>query len=412
MYSPPPGVARVPPPPPVAGVPPISTRAGPHGSPGTAPPPAGPPSPPPLPSSMGRFGSGMIDEASTPQACPPPLPAERQGEPQDAALAVGPRPDAVGPPAAVGDIAIPTIRSRGADAIPQSGPGGGRLGAGAVSFVLHVIVLLMLALVATPQDPPRPIVVVINQVADEQPLDQQEPEVELPVVEPEAEVAAPEAVVADVPTDPFADLAAVVDDIQIADIAPLEPMVPENDLMADVRGARAPLADGAVGGEGPAGGGGAFGGEVGRRLEMAGAGSGDIQVSLAWNNFNDIDLHVVTPAGERIFFGHRRAHCGGRLDVDMNVAPETPMPVENVFWPNGRARSGIYTVFVHHFHRHVPIDPTPFEVYILVKGRKAVLKGVVVAGQGPVLVARFDLAGRGLPKGLGAQAEETDGPSE
>jgi Ca-activated chloride channel family protein len=72
--------------------------------------------------------------------------------------------------------------------------------------------------------------------------------------------------------------------------------------------------------------------EFSGRLARAGAQSGDIRVSLLWNNRNDLDLHVVTPRQEEIFYGHTRDAAGGFLDVDMNVNGETVKPVENIFW--------------------------------------------------------------------------------
>lgn len=44
------------------------------------------------------------------------------------------------------------------------------------------------------------------------------------------------------------------------------------------------------------------------RLTRVGAKSGDVQVSLIWHNVNDLDLHVVTPSGEHIFFSVRSAN--------------------------------------------------------------------------------------------------------
>ena len=70
-----------------------------------------------------------------------------------------------------------------------------------------------------------------------------------------------------------------------------------------------------------------------RRLGEAAAKGGDIQISLSWNNYNDLDLHCVDPKGEEIWFSHTiSAQTGGVLDVDRNAqAPYTPTPVENIY---------------------------------------------------------------------------------
>jgi hypothetical protein len=283
-----------------------------------------------------------------------------------------------------------------------------RLASGFVSFVVHAMVLLVLAFIATPRHNARPVAIVIDTAAHGEQVDFEDVPVELPVVEREFDTPDPDAVV-DIPLDPIEDLPALIDDLQPTDPAPVEFTVTVNEADLMVRMAAAPALDrplevaaasGRRGGD-PLGGlglgRGGFDGEVGRRLAVAGARTGDVQVSLAWNNVNDLDLHVVTPFGERIFFGHRLSHCGGCLDVDMNVVPATPQAVENVFWPPARGPRGDYIVFVHHYRQHVRFDPTPFEVHVLVRGRKAVFPGVVAAGQGPVLVTRFNLDGTGLP---------------
>jgi len=144
-------------------------------------------------------------------------------------------------------------------------------------------------------------------------------------------------------------------------------------------------------GAGPGDGFGGFGGEVGRRLKQAGAKTGDIQVSLAWNNVNDLDLHVVTPRKERIFFAHRRSACHGQLDIDMNAGgPLSREPVENVFWPSQRAPVGRFHVFVHHFANHGGPDPTAFEVHVLVNGQRRKFTGQVSFGQPPIEVTSFE----------------------
>ena len=69
------------------------------------------------------------------------------------------------------------------------------------------------------------------------------------------------------------------------------------------------------------------------RAQRQGAQGGKLQVILAWDDRNDLDLHVVCPDGVDINFIRRQA-CGGMLDVDANgdVRQLTPTPVENVFF--------------------------------------------------------------------------------
>lgn len=283
---------------------------------------------------------------------------------------------------------------------------GRRYASPCVSFVVHVIVLLVLAFWITSDDRPRPLALVIDTSAADAVLEVEDLPVELPTDEPEVDVldalefpemSADVMEEADVsfaafdfadplPVDLTADVAGV--DLLGHVEGPPSPVVPPGEARDVGRGR--PVGEGDGMGAG-------FGGEVGRRLWMAGAQTGDVQVSLAWNNMNDIDLHVVSPTGEQIFFGHRRSRCGGCLDVDMNVYPFNPQAVENVFWPHGLAPPGVYTVFVHHYRRHVPQNATPFEVHVLVKNHKEVFRGVVQYGQRPILVAQFDLDGRGLP---------------
>ena len=84
--------------------------------------------------------------------------------------------------------------------------------------------------------------------------------------------------------------------------------------------------------------------ELQSRLNREGAMSGDVQISLMWENYNDLDLHVVCASGERIHGGNKKSECGGELDVDANVRPETKKPVENVVWPGVTAPPGSYQV--------------------------------------------------------------------
>jgi Ca-activated chloride channel family protein len=122
--------------------------------------------------------------------------------------------------------------------------------------------------------------------------------------------------------------------------------------------------------------------EFSGRLARAGAQSGDIRVSLLWNNRNDLDIHVVTPRQEEIFYAHAEDAFGGFLDVDMNVRGETTKPVENVFWARGRAPQGQYRVFVQNYGYHeTSREPTTFQVEIKNGDEYSYFEGTVY-GQG------------------------------
>lgn len=69
-----------------------------------------------------------------------------------------------------------------------------------------------------------------------------------------------------------------------------------------------------------------------------------LRIVLSWDSDNtDLDLHVVSPDGQHVFYGNRVVGNGGALDVDVTTGfgPEifaTPSPVR-----------GAYHVFVNYF---------------------------------------------------------------
>lgn len=120
--------------------------------------------------------------------------------------------------------------------------------------------------------------------------------------------------------------------------------------------------------------------EIKQRVEAAGGQyeNVDVRASLIWNNTNDLDLHVITPSGQRIFYQNKRSSCGGWLDVDMNVRGETTKPVENVRWEKGKAPKGTYEVRVQNFRFHESnMKPTPYELEVEVHGETQRFKGVI-----------------------------------
>ena len=146
-----------------------------------------------------------------------------------------------------------------------------------------------------------------------------------------------------------------------------------------------------------------------QRLEREGAKSSDVQISLMWNNYNDLDLHVVCPSGERIHGGNRESACGGELDVDANVKPETKKPVENVVWPEGKAPGGTYKAYVHHYKKHKKRrsrDPTKFKVVCNAGGEILEYEGAITSGDPIMLICEFTLDDPETRAANAAQAQE------
>jgi|SRR5579864_1126685 len=101
------------------------------------------------------------------------------------------------------------------------------------------------------------------------------------------------------------------------------------------------------------------------------AGVGDIAFRLQWEGPADLDLAVIEPSGEKIWFGARRSGTGGLLDVDCNFVTICPHPIENVFWAKGTAPAGTYRYQVGLANSHGAAFPIPFTVMVL-HGRRTV----------------------------------------
>lgn len=127
------------------------------------------------------------------------------------------------------------------------------------------------------------------------------------------------------------------------------------------------------------------------RARREGARSGRIQVILAWDDQNDIDLAVLCPGGQRISFENTRA-CGGELDVDRNAGSRglTIQPVENVVFAREPV-PGRYRIVVTHFEHNAPAPQTsPFRVTLRREGLPDQLFAGTVSPGRSVEVAGFD----------------------
>lgn len=261
------------------------------------------------------------------------------------------------------------------------------------SLILHMAVLLALALIVIVPDlrTPATIALQFTPVTPEAEPDLAAVELPAPEVEPPEPSAEPEPL-------PHVEVAAA--EVEIPGFDAVEPAaftledpvagIDATGLLVDVP---MPAGRGAGRDDGP--GTSEIGGEIGRRLRVAGAGTGDVQISIAWSNVNDIDLHVlVEPLDQRagnsiINFMNRVGIAGGWLDVDHNVRPTTRTPVENVFWGRGAAPFGRYTVAVHHYRDWGGGNPTEVEVVTLVDGKENRFYVVLRPGEPLKVVTSF-----------------------
>jgi uncharacterized protein YfaP (DUF2135 family) len=89
-------------------------------------------------------------------------------------------------------------------------------------------------------------------------------------------------------------------------------------------------------------------GKARRRVQFFDTGGGKaesrLRVVLSWDSDGtDLDLHVVSPDGEHVFYGHRVSANGGALDVDVTTGygPE--------IYSNPAPQKGVYHVFVNYY---------------------------------------------------------------
>lgn len=124
------------------------------------------------------------------------------------------------------------------------------------------------------------------------------------------------------------------------------------------------------------------------RAQRQGGQRGKLQVILAWDDRNDLDLSIVCPSGGVINFIRRQA-CGGVLDVDANgdVDRLTASPVENIFFSD--PAPGIYRVVVDPYGMR-ELQGSAFRVTIRREGQAdEVVTGVAQNGRHRVVVTTF-----------------------
>ena len=101
-------------------------------------------------------------------------------------------------------------------------------------------------------------------------------------------------------------------------------------------------------------------------------GSGNVQITLIWDNYADIDLHCIDPAGAHIYFANKYSYStGGFLDYD-NVVAYGP---ENIYFTP--APAGTYRVYLHYYAENRGISSVNYKVAIFQNNSGQVYEGTI-----------------------------------
>jgi hypothetical protein len=98
-------------------------------------------------------------------------------------------------------------------------------------------------------------------------------------------------------------------------------------------------------------------------------GDNDVQVNLDWTGNDDLDIHVIDPNGEELYYAAPTTSTGGTLEGGDAVpdCEETGAHAETAFWGAGTAPSGEYQVFIVNFGA-CDADGASFSYDIIVNG--------------------------------------------
>ena len=98
-----------------------------------------------------------------------------------------------------------------------------------------------------------------------------------------------------------------------------------------------------------------------------------LRCSLSWFNTDDLDIHVIEPNNNKIYYSRKRAKStSGFLDVDMNMNASRAIrdAVENIAWTDkNKLLSGIYHVIIHNYTQRETVD-VGFDVEIEFAGER------------------------------------------
>ena len=96
--------------------------------------------------------------------------------------------------------------------------------------------------------------------------------------------------------------------------------------------------------------------------------TGNVSVSLAWENLADLDLHLICPGGSKIYYGATTA-CSGKLNQDVNKNKNgTRQPLENITLTEN-SPEGQYVVRVVFYNGHDQFTSAKYRVTVNIAGQ-------------------------------------------
>ena len=132
------------------------------------------------------------------------------------------------------------------------------------------------------------------------------------------------------------------------------------------------------------------------QVEAPNPSHGDVEITLHWDNYNDLDLSCDDPQGDHISFQHKHSRSGGQLEIDMNVEPQTKNPIEHIYWPTGGAPAGTYIVQLNYYKRHERnINETPYTIDVKFGGKTETYTGTISSSDPARTICSFTLNGNG-----------------
>jgi len=130
--------------------------------------------------------------------------------------------------------------------------------------------------------------------------------------------------------------------------------------------------------------------ELNELRDSLGGCTGEITATLRWNTTDDLDLIVIEPNGNTVYFRNKSSNCGGVLDIDRNFQiPFTENAIENICYTSVGC-PGQYKVGVHFYDRHSSSAQVPYFLYLNVRGKVHSFKQVHPGLNKTEIVYEFD----------------------